>query len=127
MSQKSVRTAAALQETAGLPLRIDTRWGLREMVEMAFFLVSCWLLIGLMLVLAVILGHAWFLALGLVFGTATGLYPAILFRRDARLAESALSAVAAEVSEQGLAHACSTEPRLEPTASPHQKRPRRQL
>jgi hypothetical protein len=126
MSQRSASTAA-LEESAGFPLRIDTRWGLREMVDMAFFLVSCWLIIGLLLVLALMLGHAWLLALGLVCGTATGLYPALLFRRDARLAESALRAVTAEVSEQGLIEACSTEPRLQPTAGPRQKRPRRQL
>jgi hypothetical protein len=127
MSQESVRTAAALEESAGFPLRIDTRWGFREMVEMAFFLVSCWIVIGPLLVLAFLFGHAWLLALGLVCGTATGLYAAILFRRDARLAESALSAVAAEVSEQGLVDACSTEPRLQPNAGPREKRPRRQL
>jgi hypothetical protein len=127
MSQSNVRHAAALEEPAGLPLRIDTRWGLGDMVDMAFFLFSCWIVIGPLLVLAVIFGHAWLLALGLVAGTATGLYAAILFRRDARLAESALSAVAAEVSEQGLVDACSAEPRLQPTADPGQKTPRRQL
>jgi hypothetical protein len=127
MSQRSVGSAPALKESAGFPLKIDTRWGLKEMVDMAFFLVGGWLLIGLVLVLALLLGHAWLLVLGLVFGTATGLYPAILFRRDARLAESALSAVAAEVSEQGLVHACSTEPRLQPSTGPYQKMPRRQL
>jgi hypothetical protein len=126
MSQRSASTAA-LEESAGLPLRIDTRWGLGDMVDMAFFLFSCWIVIGPLLVLAVIFGHAWLLALGLVSGTATGLYAAILFRRDARLAESALSAVAAEVSEQGLVDACSTEPRLQPSAGPRQKTPRRQL
>jgi hypothetical protein len=126
MSQRSASTAA-LEESAGLPLRIDTRWGLGDMVDMAFFLFSCWIVIGPLLVLAVIFGHAWLLALGLVSGTATGLYAAVLFRRDARLAESALSAVAAEVSEQGLVDACSTEPRLQPSASLRQKTPRRQL
>jgi hypothetical protein len=127
MSQRSVGSAPALKESAGFPLKIDTRWGLGEMVDMAFFLVSCWLIIGPLLVLALMFGHTWLLALGLVCGIATGLYPAILFRRDARLAESALSAVAAEVSEEGLADACSTEPRLQPDAGERQKRPRRQL
>ena len=127
MRQTGASTAAALEESAGLPLRIDARWGLREMVDMAFFLVSGWLMVGVALVLALLFGHAWLLVLGLVFGTATGLYPAILFHRDARLAESALHAVAAEVSEQGLVDACSTEPRLQPTAGSRQKTPRRQL
>jgi hypothetical protein len=127
MSQRSVSTEPALNESAGLPPRIDTRWGLGEMVNMAFFFVSCWLIIGVLLVLAVIVGEAWLLPLGLAFGAATGLYPAILFRRDARLAEDALRAVAAEVSEQGLVDACSTEPRLQPTAGPRQKTPGRQL
>jgi hypothetical protein len=126
MSQRSAGTAA-LEESAGFPLRLDTRWGLREMVDMAFFIVGCWVVISVLLVLALVVGHAWLLALGLVCGTATGLYPAILFRRDARLAESALGAVAAEVSEQGLVDACSTEPRLQPNAGPREKRPRRQL
>jgi hypothetical protein len=127
MTRRGAGTAEGLEESVGLPLRIDTRWGFREMVEMAFFLVSCWLMIGLLFVLAVAIGHAWLLVLGVVFGVATGLYPALLFRRDARLAESALTAVAAEVSEQGLVHACSTEPRLQPTAGPREKRARRQL
>ena len=127
MSERSASTVAALEESVGFPLSIDTRWGFREIIEMAFFLVSCWIVIGPLLVLALIFGHAWLLVLGLVAGTATGLYAAILFRRDARLAESALSAVAAEVSEQGLVDACSTEPRLQPNAGPREKLPRRQL
>jgi hypothetical protein len=94
---------------------------------MAFFFMCFWVILGLLRVLAVLVGHAWLLLLGLVAGTATGLYPALLYRRDARLAESALCAVAAEVSEQGLINACSTEPRLQPTVGPRQKRPRRQL
>jgi hypothetical protein len=127
MIQRSASTAPAVKASAGIPLRIDTRWGLREMVDMAFFLISCWLILGLLLVLALVVGHAWLLALGLFLGTATGLYAAILFRRDARLAESAWHAIAAEVSEQGLVDACSTEPRLQPTDGPRQKTPRRQL
>jgi hypothetical protein len=127
MSQTRVTTAMALEESTGLPPRIDTRWTLRELLDMAFFFTSCWVILGLLLVLAVLVGHAWLLLLGLVAGTATGLYPALLYRRDARLAESALCAVAAEVSEQGLINACSTEPRLQPTVGPRQKRPRRQL
>jgi hypothetical protein len=127
MRRTGSSTAATLQESAELPLRMDTRWGLGEIVDMAVFFVTCWLIIGVMLVMAVVVGHGWLLMLGLVFGTATGVYPAILFRRDARLAESALRAVTAEVSEQGLAHACSMEPRLQPAADPRQKRPRRQL
>jgi len=101
MSQKSARTAAALNEPAGLPLRIDTRWGLGDLVDMALFLVSCWLVIGVLLVLALLIGHAWFLALGLVVGMATGLFAAIHSRRDARQAESALQAVAARQGRSG--------------------------
>jgi hypothetical protein len=92
MIQRSAGTAPALKEPAGHPL--DTRWGLGDMVDMALFLVSCWLIVGLLLVLALLVGHAWFLALGLVLAMATGTFAAIHSRRDARLAESALRSVA---------------------------------
>jgi hypothetical protein len=110
MSQRS--------DTDEFPLTIDTRWELREMVDMAVFLGSAWLIIGLLLVPALAVGEAWLLLLGLASGIATGLYAAVLFRRDARLAESAARALAAEVSDQGLIAACSREPRLQLSAGP---------
>lgn len=99
--------------------QLDSRWGLGEMLAIAFFCACCWLLIGLLLVGALMLGGGnWLtpslIAAALVGGLAAGLFPTMLYRRDAKLAESAFRALAAEAPDQVLIDARARDPRLLP-------------
>jgi hypothetical protein len=107
--------AAAPGEQGGLDLEIDTREGLGELIVVAFFCAACWVAVALLVVATIVLRSGWLtpvlVALALVAGVGVGLFPTLLYRRDAKLADAGMRALAAELPEQVLADARAREPR----------------
>jgi hypothetical protein len=111
MTQGSDTSPAPLVEQS-----VDSRVGWGALIAVAFFGLACWLAVGLLVAAAIMLRSGWLgpllIALALVAGAGLGLFPTLIYRREAKVAESGLRAIVAELPEQVLADARAREPRV---------------
>jgi hypothetical protein len=91
----------ARARSAQVEIEVDHGSAPRGLIIAAFLGAACWLALGLLVLATVAVSPGWLtpllVAAGLLVGAAIGLLPTLLYRREAKILEAALTELADEL------------------------------